>query len=157
MLTDPSLIPTGDKMFRRLPADAESNSDFNGVQFDVEYNAEQDAMLEHSQCEGIGLDEMTDELVLHRAAAILHKRVKTMAYNGLKSSQRLPAADVMTTGSVSDLSVPQFLFSIITGDAYVPQEAEACEGRSRHWKRSLSLTHDLTGCAGYVKNASGTA
>ena len=107
-ITDPSLIPTGDKMSRQLPADVESNSYFGEVQFDVEYNAEQDATLEHGQCEGIGLDEMMDELVLlhHRAAAILHKRVRTMANDSLKSSQRLPAADFMTTGSMSHLFVP---------------------------------------------------
>ena len=47
--------------------------------------------------------------------------------------------------SVSDVSLPTFLLSVITGAAY--------QGLVSRGRRSLFLTHDILGCAGHTKNA----
>jgi len=98
------------------------------------------------------LASLTEEQVLSRAAGILHGRVKAMVDIGRQQPARLPSTEWMTSAeSVTDVSLPTFLLSVITGAAYVPGLGES--GADKHWRRSLSLTHDILGCAGHTKNA----
>lgn len=125
---------------------------------DEEWEASASACRADANATTQTLGELTDEQVLSRAAGILHGRVKAMVEAGRQEDAHLPNLDwIMSADSLTDKTLPCFLLAVITGVVYAPRAAtsqprdQPCD--DKHWRRSLSLSHDILGCAGHTTNA----